>query len=155
VSCKESVEVSIIGSPLGTQTEVKVGLDAKVFENYKTLMEEFQLFKKQYEDMSKDLVVMSKIDNINNMPEFKKKSYIKTLYEAKHIQEAMKEKQALIMSLKTELDKYKYSGKIVTESIVYPGVNVQLGNAVLAIRDQLPRCRFTNEEGRVKVAYNF
>ena len=155
VFCKQSVTVNIIGSPLGTNTDIKTGIEPKLLERYKVLMTEFQAVKKQAEDLAKDLAVMGKPENINSLPEFKKKSYIKTLYEAKTVQDKFKAKRAEVLKAKNELETFKHSGKIVANNAVYPGVNIQIGNAVMSIRDQLPKCRFLNEEGRVKITYNF
>ena len=153
VSCKQEVDAYVYGSPLGTQTEINVGLDVGIYERYKELMSDITKQKRRYEEISKDLMVMSKVENINNLPEFKKKSYIKSLYEAKTIQGELQVKQEEALGLKTELDKFKYSGRIVSQSVVYPGVSIQIGNAVMAIRDQLNKCCFLNDDGRIKIVH--
>ena len=155
VFCKESITANILGSPLGTQTDIKTGLEPKLFEKYKNLVAEFQEIKKQAEDVAKDLAVMGKPENINDLPEFKKKSYIKTLYEAKAIQDKFTAKRAELLKVRTELEEFKHSGKISVLGATHPGVNLQIGNAVMSVRDELPKCKFLNEEGRVKISYMF
>ena len=154
ISCKKEIEAFVFGSPLGTHTEINVGLDAGVYERYKMLINEIGELKKQYEDMAKDLKVMSKVENMSTLPTFKKNSYIKSLYDAQSIQEELKEKQEEALELKNELDISKYSGRVISHSVVHPGVNIQIGNAVAAIRDQLGICSFYNDEGRVKIRYD-
>ncbi|MCL2565166.1 MAG: FapA family protein [Defluviitaleaceae bacterium] len=155
VFCKEAITANILGSPLGTQTDIKTGLEPKLYEKYKELVAEFQAIKKQAEDLAKELAVLGKPENINDLPEFKKKSYIKTLYEAKAVQDKYAAKRAEVLKVRTELEEFKHSGKISALGAVHPGVNLQIGNAVMSVRDELPKCRFTNDEGRVKIAYMF
>jgi len=151
VFSREAVTVNIIGSPLGTHTELKTGIEPKLLERYRGLTEQFQAIKKQAEDLSKDLAVMGKPENVNAMPEYKKKSYIKTLYEAKSIQDKFNAKRVEVLNARNELEAFKHSGKIRVNNAIYPGVNIQIGNAVMSIRDQLPKCRLVNEDGRVKI----
>ena len=153
-SCRKEIDAYVYGSPLGTHTEINVGLEVDAYEKYKGVMNDITKLKKQFEEISKDLIVMGRVDNVNTMPEFKKKSYIKSLYDAKEMQEALKEKQEEALELKTELEKYKHSGKIISQSVIYPGVNVQIGNSVMAVRDQLGKCHFLNHEGRVKIIHD-
>jgi len=154
VTSKKEVEASVFGSPLGTQTMVNVGLDGSVYERYKDLMNDIARIKKQYEDVSKFLLSIGKPENINNLPDFKKKSYIKSLYDAKNLQSELQVKQNEALELKTELDEFKYTGRMVSRSVVYPGVNVQIGNAVMSVRDELGKCYFLNGDGRVKISYD-
>ena len=153
VFCREAVTVNIIGSSLGTHTEIKTGIEPRLLENYKELVNEFKTIQKQAEDITKELAVMGKPENVNAMPEYKKKSYIKTLYEAKSVQDKFKAKRIEVSNARSELEAFKHSGKILVNTAVYPGVNVQIGNAVISIRDQLPKCRLVNEDGRVKITH--
>ena len=153
-SCKKEIDAYVYGSPLGTHTEINVGLEAGIYESYKNVMADITALKKQFEDISKSLAVMGRVDNVNAMPEYKKKSYIKSLCDAKEMQETLKEKQEEALTLKEELDKYKHSGKVISQSIVYPGVNIQIGNSVMTMRDEVGKCLFVNEDGRVKIIYN-
>ena len=148
---RKEIDVNIIGSPMSTSTDIKVGIDVELFDKYKTRAEELLDLKKHFEEISTVISGVNKIKDVNLLPAAKKKSYINTLYEAQRLKNRIDELQTEIIALRSDLDKYKHSGRIYARQIIHSGVSLQIGNAVMNIRDSVYGAIVVNEDGHIKL----
>ncbi len=148
---RKEIDVNIIGSPMSTSTDIKVGIDVELFDKYKTRAEELLDLKKHFEEISTVISGVNKIKDVNLLPAAKKKSYINTLYEAQRLKNRIDELQTELIALRSDLDKYKHSGRIYARQIIHSGVSLQIGNAVMNIRDSVYGAIVVNEDGHIKL----
>lgn len=148
---RKEIDANIIGSPMSTNTEIKVGIDVEVFDKYRVRVDELLNLRKHFEEVSAIISGVNKIKDVNLLPEVKKKSYINTLYEAQRIKNRIDELQEEVITLKGELDKYKHSGKVYARQLIHSGVNLQIGNAIINIKDSVYGAIAVNEDGYIKL----
>lgn len=148
---KTEIDANIIGSPMATVTDIKVGLDIETFESYKKGMEELSALNKKFADTSANISGMGTLDNIKKFPAVKRNAYMKIIQEAKDLKRKIEVLHKEVYALKEEMDKSNSLGRVYGRNVIYSGVNIQAGNSLINIRDAVHCSMAVNENGRIKL----
>lgn len=152
VRATSKITCKTLGSSMGADTAVEVGVDPTA--------------KERYQFLQKDLIELQK--NIKNMKvvieNFQKKisTGVKfTPEQVKYVQTLMKTFKETNAKLKEESNEFdaldeaiRSSGHacIVVTGQVYPGTKVTIGDASLIVKDNIKYCRLIREGGEVKLS---
>lgn len=145
------VKVKNLGSPMGADTEVVVGIDPAVSARYAEL-------EKLIEESEKNLkVIMPALDatkaklasGARMLPD-QLKSLQQLAASAKAIKETIAASTEELNTLKEELEDTTEASVEVTGS-VYSGTTITISDVSMIVKDTLNYCRFTKAEGTVKM----
>lgn len=151
VSATNSVKVKNLGSPMGADTEVIVGIDPAVSARVAEL-------EKAIEESEKNLkVIMPALDatkaklasGARMLPD-----QLKSLQQLAATAKGLKE---TIVSNTEELNKLKEEIEATTEAVVevtgsvFGGTSITISDVSTIVKDTLNYCRFTKAEGTVKM----
>lgn len=148
------VEISakVIGSALSPQTVLEVGVNPALREEYKRLYQVYQEKRKAYEGVSQNLAVFQKSAlAIENLPATRKVQIARLLEEFKKLQEELKTIEARKNEIEQELQRMN-RGRVKVSDVVYPGVQIIIGQSVYTVNDPIRFALFSLEDGDIKVS---
>jgi uncharacterized protein (DUF342 family) len=146
----EEIELQVLGSRLGTATEIEVGVNPglrveliQVEEKIKNNMENL--------DKSQKILVILERDNRNAAPERIEMREKLTRTVAALTQETH-ELERRRRELQEEIQlRYQDRGRIKARDTIYPGVRVTIGKAIMAVKDEIRYATLTYSEGEVVI----
>lgn len=151
VSATYNITAITIGSPMGTNTEIHIGIDGESLDQYNKLMLELSKLELDYKENVKYLTnLVKKKDTIAGKKDIKL-SLLNTVNKTKSIKSEIEYIQKKLEILRPLVENDKSEGFLAVEKIVYPGVNLQIGNAVMNISDEIYKSKFKNHEGQIKI----
>lgn len=150
IKAGEEVRANIIGSNMGTNTTIEVGIDPEEKDKYEHLKSEIENIEKNIESSKKAVDLLTKMSKQGELVKNKQELLIKSL----KTYEVLKQKKNLIMEeleiLSEKLHDNK-NGKIHSSVIIYPGVKVIIGNYVRQIYDLLNNTTLYIKDGEVTI----
>lgn len=152
VRATNKVTCRTLGSAMGADTYVEVGIDPEMKEQIQNLQAEVIEIQKNLKNMQPILEnATQKLKNgVKISPEQMK--YVQSLaLSTKKQQERLKEAQAEYVSLETLLEN-KDNSCICVRDEAYPGAKVCISGASLVLKDRVHYCRLVCEKGDVRVA---
>lgn len=152
VYTRGNIGARMLGSTMGTLTLLESSIGEGVMEEYRTLAMELDVLKDEIEDSLQTLMKHKK------MLESKKESVQaeakkKLLAEKQKYDGLLKEKtqkEERYEALKKDIDSYR-SGRIKFSDTAFPGVKVNIANALYTVKDKLTRGQFVKENADIKV----
>lgn len=147
---RENIFVNIIGSRMATHTEINMGYNPELFEEYKKEVGKFNILKKEYY-MLKERAKALKLGEFNHLSEEKQSTYLGIVHQQNFFKEKALEIKAKIDKLGNLLKSELYNSEINIKNTLYSGVNIQIGNAYINIGDERKGCSITNENGKIKI----
>lgn len=144
------IEAKNIGSPMGTDTVLEVGVDPVMKEHYQELHTEI---KEANKILSASRPVLNAYGKKMGLGEKFTKEQMEKLQELQKtvteneqkVAQSLKEIEEIEGLLNTET-----SACIKARGFVYPGVKIVISDAMLYIRENLTYCRFVREKGEIK-----
>lgn len=144
------ISAKIIGSDMGAETVVEVGIDPEKREQYNGLRENIKQILKEVEKIKPSILDFGKRLRAGEKLPANKMNTMKLLsHKYKELNEKLeleKEQQAL---LEKELEE-KENAAIKVGQAVYPGVKIVIGEEALYVKETMKTCQFVREEGEVK-----
>jgi uncharacterized protein (DUF342 family) len=134
-----------IGSTMSTATEIEVGQDPGLMEEYSKLSEQYQRYRAELGKCGR--LAPESIEN--GMDERKKVKLVKALQLKMSLMEKLEIVQAQLKEILPELT--KEDGVVEVSGAIRHGAKVMIGNAVMYVRSDLSRCFMVNEGGRVVI----
>lgn len=152
VRATNKVTCRTLGSAMGADTYVEVGVDPAVKEQYQELQNEILELQNNLKSMQPILANASlKLKNGEKIPPEQMK-YIQSLALAtQQQQDRLIEAQAEYANLESLLDN-KENAAICVRADAYPGTKVTVSGASLVLKNQLQFCRLVYDKGDVRVA---
>lgn len=145
------VSAKMIGSPMGIDTTIEVGVEPGMKENYNQLIKEIQNYEKELYRIEPVITTYAKKARQGIHFTKEQLSYIQILSEqVKEIEHKLSvkrnlaEEAELIFSNETD-------AKILASDIVYPGVKLVISDTILYMRDEKKNCQFVRENGEIKM----
>lgn len=150
--CKAQFEVhaKTIGSPMETNTLIEVGTNTELKENLDSIKSNIDKIEKDIFKIQKTINILEKSYKQNNLSDKKIILFKKLLKTSKSLN---KEKLSLITeydSIENEVKKQS-TGTIIVDDMIYPGVNIVIGNHTMFIKEIKRDCRFTLINGSIKI----
>ncbi|MBQ7972751.1 MAG: DUF342 domain-containing protein [Lachnospiraceae bacterium] len=150
VSATNLVETKILGSQMGADTIIEVGIDPSVKIRHQDLMKEVDQIKKNLKQIEPVLVAMQQ-----KMKQGQKLSPDKM----KYVQSMATTYQQLSQRLKSDLTEYEEleaimssdtSGVVKVTDVVYAGTKIVMSDLSLIVKDDCKFCKFYRAQGDIK-----
>ncbi len=142
------IDAKVIGSNMATVTELEVGVDPVLLEEYKQAVADIEKYNEQFKSNEKVINVLQRADP-SKLTDDKKKMLIdairsKIILKSK-INESQKRVEVIFPKLKQK------NGRVSASNIVYSGVKITINDAVMYVRDDIQHCSLFNNKGKVSI----
>lgn len=145
------VSAKTIGSSMGTSTNIEVGIEPAIKEEYHNLGKEQETLKDEQEKNMQILLALAKRIKLGEKLAPDKMLQFKKANEAKETMTKREEEIVERMKvLKETMDSYE-GGIVKVSSIAHPGVKLTISNAVYYVKTDTSYCRFVKADGDVKI----
>ncbi len=150
VRSAKMISAKHIGSPMGTDTVLEVGVDPVMKERYQILQNEIRESEKI---LNTSKPVLSAFGKKMGLGEKFSKDQLQKLQE---LQKTVSENELKIISNVKEMEEIEgliraeTNACIKAQGFVYPGVKIVISDASLYVRENLTFCRFVREKGEIK-----
>lgn len=145
------IEAINVGSTMGTNTSLEVGIDPKIMDRYHEVEAERKKLEENIDTTKKNAVLLKRmLKETGSLPEDKivqLKSFVENL---KVMEERYKELSEESIDLETLLED-RNEGKVIVHNIAYPGVKLTVASAVTFIRTVTQHSRFVRDGADVRV----
>ncbi|KJF26022.1 hypothetical protein TZ02_15610 [Clostridium aceticum] len=150
VRAGEEIRAKVIGSHMGTNTKIEVGIDPDEKSNYETMKLEASEIEKNLANLRKTIALLKKIEQSSTLEDSKKEILVKSVKTYEHLKE---KHESITNQLKAfELRGQDLSrGKVHASMKIYPGVRVSILNAARHIYDELSMCTLYVKEGEIAI----
>lgn len=151
-TCKvgKIIIAKVIGSHMATPTDLEVGIDPTVREDYKKAKEELVTIEGDIKKADQAITLLKKIESLGSITPDKKEILTKSLrtkiFLSSRLEELKREIEALDEKLKQDGD-----GKIRGTSFIYPGVKVTIGTCVMYVKENLQYCTLYRDGADIRV----
>ncbi|NLW44647.1 MAG: DUF342 domain-containing protein [Syntrophomonadaceae bacterium] len=151
VQAGEEISARVVGSPLSPQTILEVGINPQLREERKVVYQEYNEKKKTFENLQNYLQSYQKMGVSTESLTPKRKAVLTNMlseYQAlkKELEELDKRRQ----EIDDELNRLQY-GRIKVADVVYPGVQITIGQAQYHVNDPVRFVLFTLKDGDIKI----
>jgi hypothetical protein len=148
----EKLVARTIGSPMGTATEIQVGGNPKELTRHKNKVDEYNKLKQEFDKCEIAINTLNNLKQKNMLSEDKKALLLKMLSTKMVMREKMSKLQDEIDELVQVLT--TNTGQVRAAKVIRPGVRVTIGNAQLAIRDEMQNCKLWNNGAKIAIGPN-
>lgn len=152
VRAAEKVSCKTLGSPMGADTIVEVGVDPESKRKYQQLQKELLDAQKNIKNIQPILLNLStKLKQGEKMTPDQMK-YIQSLATAnKQMNEVIVKNQAELEMMEEMMSNEGQAYVAISEE-AYAGTKISIGDASLVLKDSVKYCRFVKDRGDIKVA---
>mgnify|MGYP000864640242 CR=1 FL=1 len=148
---KYEIRAKVVGSSMATNTVLEVGVvDPEIKHKFEKLEQNIKTCKDNLEKIERSLKLLDMLKSSNRLDQKKLELYnslIKARISLNSEIITLERELNLIESQKDSLLK----GQIKVSDTVYPGVKIIIGNSQMIVRDEMKRCTFYEENGRIKI----
>ncbi|MEN6413164.1 MAG: FapA family protein [Veillonellales bacterium] len=144
----DEIRAKIVGTHMATNTELGVGINPLLREEYQVIRKEIKKLEQSLEQTQKALNIL-KIMNPATMPKDKREMQLKLTKAQFHLVGQVEAKHNRITDIELLLDEMRH-GRIRVAENIYPGVKIMIGTLIKPIREPLKYVSFFAEEGEIK-----
>lgn len=140
-----------IGSTMGTNTVLEVGIEPEILEEFHKLNEEIEVNKMEQEKNMPQLLAFAKRMKLGEKLSADKMLQFKALNDSR--ERLMKREEEIIARtkfLKEQIDGYN-SGSIRVQGVIYPGCKLTISGASYYVKQEATYCSFEKEQGDVRL----
>lgn len=148
ISAGEEIRAKIIGTASATNTEIEVGVNPQLREEYQEIRKEVRKLEFNLEQTQKALTILRAMDQ-NCLPPEKREMLLKLTKAQFHLIGQIETMRNRIAEIELALEEMRY-GHIKVADIVYPGVKLVVGTLVKPVRDSIKFASFYAEDGEIK-----
>lgn len=147
---KFEIRAKVVGSSMATSTVLEVGVDPELKLRCDKLEKKIKELKDNIDKIEKSLKGLELLKSSNKLDQKKAMLYNNLLRAKDSISRE-------ILNLEMDLEKAQHQrnslskGQIKVADTVYPGVKIIIGNSQMLVKDEMKRCTFYEEDGRIKV----
>ncbi len=149
LSAGNLIQVKTIGNQMGTETNVKIGVDPLVYEQLKAAQKELAENQEMIEKCVQVLLLFKKrMESGQGIPQDK----IPVIKKAGEDRGKLEERQAelkLIIENSTKAIEANANGRLKVSDAVYSGVRIQIANSMYVVKDTGRYCQFYLEDGEI------
>ncbi len=152
VTALSTIRVKTLGSTMGADTSVTVGVDPRVITRIGELNKETAEAEKNLKTMLPVLEAAKKRIAAGEKLNPEKAKQIQTLAATiKHSQEVLSSSGEELQSLKSMMDEGQ-GAAVEVQGEVFPGVVINISDVSMIIKDSYKYCRFIKDKGDVRMA---
>ncbi|SMC65531.1 DUF342 domain-containing protein [Sporomusa malonica] len=148
ISAGEEIRAKIIGTGSATNTDIEVGVNPQLREEYQEVRKEVRKLEFNLEQAQKALTILRAMDQ-NCLPPEKREMLLKLTKAQFHLIGQIETMRNRIAEIELGLEEMRY-GHIKVSDIVYPGVKLVVGTLVKPVRDSIKFASFYAEDGEIK-----
>lgn len=153
VTAGEEIRAKSAGTQLAVVTELEVGVNPLLREEYQNLKKELRKVEATHDQTQKSLALFRSLDQ-NQLPPEKRELMLKLTKAQFQLAGHLETMHTRLCEIEKELDEIR-NGRIRISDIVYPGVKIVVGNQVKPVREQIRFVTFYVDEGELKTSsYN-
>lgn len=147
---KYEIRAKVVGSSMATSTVLEVGIDPELKSKNDELEKKINELKNNLEKVEKSIKILEILKSSNKLDQNKMQIYNNLITTRDNI-------NIEIVNLERELNELQIikdnltKGQIKVSDTVYPGVKIIIGNSQLIVKDEMKRCTFYEENGRIKI----
>jgi uncharacterized protein (DUF342 family) len=149
VMAGEEIRAKVIGTQMSTSTELEVGVNPALREEYQHIRREIKKVEVSLEQTQKALSILRAMDQ-HSMPPDKREMLLKLTKAQFHLVGQVEMMRTRMTAIEGEFEEMR-SGRIKASDVVYPGVKVVVGTLVKPVRDMLKFVSMYAEDGEIKV----
>ena len=137
VRATTAVYSKTIGSHMGTATEIEVGVDPLIFEEYNELRKSLPKMIEEADKLEKVIALLNKRKEVSgDLEEDKVEMYKSAVRNKVFLTNKISNSQKRIEELQIEVEQ-RHTGVVKVLGVIYPGVRVGIGNVYYHVKDQL------------------
>jgi len=149
----EEIRVKIAGTQMSTSTELEVGVNPMLREEYQYIRKEMKKVEITLDQTQKALNILKSM-NQSTMPPDKREMLLKLTKAQFHLVGQVETMRNRITEIELAFEEMKH-GSIRIADVVYPGVKIVVGQLIKPIREVLKYVSFFVEDGEIKIgAFN-
>lgn len=151
VTSLTGVTARTIGSPMGTDTKIEVGIDPAMRERQQLLLQDIDQMQKKVGMI--EPVISNCMKKLSQGAKFTndQMKYIKQLTkEYKELEQKIKENQSELEGISLALN-LAHNARIKVSGKIYTDVKVTISDCIMYLRDEQEHCQFVKEQGEVKI----
>lgn len=146
------IETKTAGSAMGTQTELEVGYDPAIIDNYHLMEKNISSLSEEKEKIEQNIQILKKrLQTKGKLSEDKMKILKQNNIKMKEIDEKIEKYTLEYEQLEQELEKMSGGGKIVVDGTAYPGVKLTISNVVTYIHTETQHSAFVREGADIRI----
>lgn len=145
------VYANILGSHMGTITNIEVGIDPILLDEYNELKREYPKLIEDLEKLDQVTVLLNKRKEIDGeLDKQKQEMYISAIRNKIVLSNKISLSEKRLEELKVEVER-RNSGRVRVRNTVYPGVRVTIGTAKYYVRDEIKFVSMEKDGADVKL----
>lgn len=148
-SIKKGVEAKIIGSEMGTITNIKVGIDNELLSKYKKATEDQKKYGDEFRELVKNEKTVKKKINEGNRNKFMLVQYREILERMKDIKPIIDQAKKDVKEIRTKFADLK--GASVKAQLFYPGVKINITNTYYNVKQEIKNAEIVKQGGEIKI----
>ncbi len=146
-----AVNSKILGSHMGTATEIEVGIDPLVLEEYNKLRKELPKVIEEADKLEKVILLLNKRKEIEGELDDEKAEMYKSAVRNKvFLANKISINQKRVEELQTEVDN-RNSGFVTVQGTLYSGVKIGIGNIYYFVKDEIKYVRLYRDGADIKM----
>ncbi len=146
----KEISAKVIGSPMSTVTEVEVGVDPTLRERYKEVKEEIKIAEADIKKAEQAIGMLRKLEQAGVLTADKKEILLKSERTREYYRTKLEELREEVQKLDEVLEQESF-GRILIQSIVYPGTKVTIGTCMMSVRENLQYCSLYRDGADIRV----
>jgi len=151
VSATNAVNVKILGTDMGSDTIIEVGVDPAVKMKYKQTQKLIVDANSKLKQIEPVLIAMTqKLKNGVNLKPDQMKYLQGMAVERKELKELIDENQKLMEELQQVIDSSNNAQVVITGE-VYQGTKIIIADVSMIVKNTMPYCRFVKRQGEVQM----
>ena len=143
------VSCQILGSEMGTRTEVVVGIPPDQLERRRNLQAEIAQHKENLTKLEANLVFLKKLEAAGQLDDPKRAMMVSATKMKFQLQAALSPLQGELAVLEERLNAVRSRGIVRAREVCYPGVVISLRGISYAVREACRFSSFVVESGTV------
>jgi uncharacterized protein (DUF342 family) len=145
----EEIRAKVVGTQMSTSTELEVGVNPTIREEYQHIRREIKKVEVNLEQTQKALNILRAMDQ-HTIPADKREMLLKLTKAQFHLVGQAETMRTRMKVIEGEFEEMR-AGRIKVAEVIYPGVKVVVGTLVKPIRDTLKFVSLYAEDGEIKV----
>lgn len=150
ISAGEEIRAKSIGTNSATNTEIEVGVNPRLREEYQELRKEVKKVEQNLDQTRKALTVL-KAMNPSTMPPEKHEMLLKLTKAQFHLIGQIETMRNRLAEIEIALEEMRY-GHVKVADTAFPGVKLVIGTLVKPLRDPVKFAKFYAEDGEIKTS---
>ena len=155
IQCHNGILAKVIGSYMGTKTEIHIGGDSDFLGEYNDYLNEYNEIKVKYKENIEHLELMMKKrkkEQSGETSENVRNSLLNTINTTNEMKTQMDALKLKIDELRTLVETDVSLAVLSVESIAYPGTHLRIGNAKTVVEKEESRVVFRNSDGIITLS---